>query len=127
MDEGNDDQYQPIIKRMTTTKTMTNDGQAESEEENKVLSSNDEHNRPNKPEEENDKADEEDNNILSPTACRDDEINSNIPNQATTTPENVLSNDEDKGPEDEIEVNKEPEDEIEVNKVPLPTCRPDKA
>ena len=55
-------------------KMTINDGQAESEEENKVPSSDDEHNRPNKPEEENDEAgEEEDNKVPSLTACRDDE------------------------------------------------------
>ena len=54
-----------------------------------------------------------------PPGCRprlrDDENNSNRPNPATTTPEDVPSNNEDK----------EPKDEIEVHKVPLPSCRPD--
>ena len=53
-----------------------------------------EHNRPNKSEIDNDEEDEvEDNNVPSPTACREDENNSNRQNQATTTPKDVLSND----------------------------------
>ena len=46
-------------------------------------------------------------------ACRDYENNSNRLNQATTTPEDIPSNDKDD----------EPKDEIEVNKVLFPTCR----
>ena len=45
----------------------------------------------------------------------DNKNNINRPNQVSTTPEDVPSNDEDI----------ESEDEIEINKVPLPTCRPD--
>jgi len=102
---------QPIVE---TTKLKTEqiaiDEESESEEENKVPSPtacrDKEHNRPNKEEikpEENDKADEEeDNKVPSPTAYRDDKNNSNIPNQATTTPEDVLSNDGDEEPEDQI-------------------------
>ena len=48
-----------------------------------------------KPEEENDEAvEKEDNNVPSPRASRDDKNNSIRPNQATTTPEYVPSNNE---------------------------------